>query len=243
MINSGMAIKPRPLYAVLTKQLKDTFKNKAVFIQFMLFPIMAILLTETIAKSSPDIEPRYFSTMFATMYAGFVPMMVMSSIIGEEKEQYTLKALIMSNVKPWQYLLGVGSYCVVLCMAGASVFGVLNGYNSAEFMRFMVIMFIAIVTTSLLGVAVGMLTKNQMSATAVGLPIAMVSAFLPMIATFNTNVEKFARYFYTQQVNYLINDLSIENFTAERFIIIGVNIVVLIAIFVVSYKKGNLSND
>ncbi len=234
--------RPRPLWAIFKKQIKDTTKNKAVLIQFLLFPLIAFILTETMTGSG-EIPENYFTTLFATMYVGFTPLIVMSTIIAEEKERFTLKALIMANVKPRQYLFGIGTYCLLMCTLGSVAFALMSGYIGGEFARFMAISILAIIASGLLGAVVGMVSRNQMAATAIGLPLAMVSSFLPMIVMFNENFEVFAKYLYTQQVNYLINDLSLGNFTADRFAIIGANILLLAVIFMFTYRRANLSND
>lgn len=234
--------KPKVITSIFSKQIKDTIKNKEVLIQFILFPLIAFILTQTIAGSSDEISPKYFLNMFAPMYVGFVPISVMSSIISEEKEKFTLKALIMANVKPWQYLIGVGAYCLIMCTIGSLAFALMSGYTGTLFVKYMAVMISGILASSLLGAAIGMMSRNQMAATALGLPVAMVFSFLPMIVMFNSKFEVFAKYLHTQQINYLIEDLS-NNFTLDRFIIIGANILLFTIIFMFTYKKANLSND
>lgn len=229
------------VWAIFIKQWKDTIKNKAIFIQFVIFPIIALILTETIAKGNSEIPRTYFVVLFATMYAGMVPNVIMASIITEEKEQNTLRVLIMSNVKPLEYLLGVGSYTFLICSLGAVFFGVVGGYRGAELTAFVGILIIGILSSLILGSTIGILMKNQMSANSVVLPVAMVAAFLPMIAMFNETFAKFSRFLYTQQINYLVNDLSRSNFTLERFLIIGVNMIVFLGIFLFAYRKGTLA--
>ncbi len=235
--------KPKRTLAVFTKQLKDTLKNKGTMIQFVMFPILALIFTNAIAKSQPSLPDNYFVSMFAIMYAGFVPMVTMASIISEEKEQKTLKVLMMANVKPWQYLLGTGGYVLLLCGVGSCAFGMIGGYSGAEFVRFLAVMLCGVVTSLFLGAAVGIISKNQITATAIVLPIGMLAGFLPMIAMFNTKFEAAARVLYTQQINYMIQDISVANFTPERFLIIGGNMVVFLLVFFAAYKKGNLSGD
>ena len=104
-------MKIRRIMAVLKKQIHDTLKNKTVLIQFIMFPVMALVMTNTI--SSSGISATYFVTLFATMYVGMAPMTSIASIISEEKEHNTLRVLLMSNVKPTEYLLGVGIYLYI----------------------------------------------------------------------------------------------------------------------------------
>lgn len=39
---------------------------------------------------------------------------------------------MMANVKPWQYLIGVGFYVWVICMLGASVMSTAFSVQSAD---------------------------------------------------------------------------------------------------------------
>ena len=69
-------------------------------------------------EGMPD---HFFVKLFSIMYIGMAPITAVAAIISEEKEKNTLRVLMMANVKPWQYLIGVGFYVWVICMLGASV--------------------------------------------------------------------------------------------------------------------------
>ena len=104
---------------ILKKQLKDTLKNKTVLIQFILFPVMTLIMENAIKiDGMPEL---FFTKLFSVMYIGMAPLTSVASIISEEKEKNTLRVLTMANVKPWQYLIGVGFYVWFICMLGAGV--------------------------------------------------------------------------------------------------------------------------
>ena len=73
------------IFAIIRKQWKDTIKNKSILIQFLMFPIICIVLTSSV--SSVEIPGIYFVILFATMYVGMAPIIIMASIMSEEKEQ------------------------------------------------------------------------------------------------------------------------------------------------------------
>ena len=104
---------------IFKKQLKDTFKNKTVLIQFLMFPVMTLIMENCV--NIPDMPELFFTKLFAVMYMGMAPLTSVASIISEEKEKNTLRVLMMANVKPWEYLSGVGIYVWTLCMAGAGI--------------------------------------------------------------------------------------------------------------------------
>ena len=64
---------------ILKKQIKDTLKNKAVLIQFVMFPVMAFIMTNSVKIEG--MPPDFFVNMFAVMYIGMAPLVDMYAII------------------------------------------------------------------------------------------------------------------------------------------------------------------
>ena len=124
--------------AILWKQLKDCLKNKTVLIQFLLFPIMTVIMEN--AVKIPDMQEHFFTNLFAIMYMGMAPLTSIASIIAEEKEKNTLRVLQMSNVKSYEYLIGNAIYILFICMIGSLVIGLAGGYTGTELLMFMLIM-------------------------------------------------------------------------------------------------------
>ena len=115
---------------IFKKQIRDTLKNKMVLIQFLMFPVLVVIF-ENVVKIE-DMPEHFFVKLFAVMFVGMAPLTCMSAIIAEEKEKNTLRVLLMSNVKPAEYLVGVGSYVFVMCSAGMAVFAVVGGYSGGD---------------------------------------------------------------------------------------------------------------
>ncbi len=228
----------RNISAVLLKQMKETLKNKTILIQFLMFPVMTIIM-ETAIKME-DMPEHYFVKIFAVMFVGMAPLSCLSAIISEEKEKDTLRALMMSNVKAHEYLLGVGIYVWFMCMVGALIFAVCGEYSGKDFLVFILIMAVGILVSGLMGSVIGIISKNQMSATSVTVPVMMVFSFLPMLAMFNETFEKIARVTYSQQMTILINGIGSSEIKTESIIVIAVNFVVAAILFGVVFKKKGL---
>lgn len=228
----------RKVDAVFMKQLKETLKNKTILIQFLMFPVMVVIMENAIKiENMPE---HFFVKLFAVMFVGMAPLTCMSSIISEEKEKNTLRVLMMSNVRPFQYLIGIGFYVWLMCMAGAAVFAVCGGYEGMDFCVFMLIMAMGILLSGLTGAVIGVFSKNQMSATSITVPVMMVFSFLPMLSMFNESIEKVARITYSQQMSILINGLGSTDVKAESVIVIAVNFAVMVALFAAAFKKKGL---
>ena len=228
----------RNIDAVFLKQLKETLRNKTILIQFLMFPVMAFIMEN--AVKIENMPENFFVKLFAVMFVGMAPLTCMSAIISEEKEKNTLRALMMSNVRPVEYLIGTGFYVWLMCMAGAGAFAVCGGYNGMKFCQFMLIMSTGILLSELVGAIIGVSCKNQMSATSVTVPVMMIFSFLPMLSMFNKSVEKAAEISYTQQLNKLINGLGTTEIKAESIVVIVVNFVVMAVLFAVAFRKKGL---
>lgn len=221
---------------VIKKQLKDTLKNKAILIQFVLYPVLTLIMENTIhMEGMPEL---YFTKLFSIMYIGMAPISSVTSIISEEKEKNTLRVLMMANVKPWQYLLGVGAYVWTICMIGAGIMA--TGFRGGDIATYMLIMGIGFLISIILGACVGIFAKNQMGATSISLPAMMILAFLPMLAMFNTTIEKVAKYTYTQQLNVCLGSMSLTSVSKETYMVLLLNMVLLFGLFMVSFRKKGL---
>lgn len=226
----------RNVGVIFKKQLKDTLKNKTVLIQFIMFPLMTLLMEHAI--SLPDMPELFFTKLFSVMYMGMAPMTSAAAIISEEKEKNTLRALMMANVKPWEYLLGVGAYVWTLCMAGAGIMA--TGLPASDVPFYLGVMAAGFVISISLGACIGIFSSNQMTATSLFVPVMLVFSFSPMLAMFNDKIEKVARIFYTQQLRVLMNQMSFEGIKPESIMILIVNAVLAIALFFVAFKRKGL---
>ena len=224
---------------IFRKQVKDTGRNLALGIQFIMFPLMAVIMENAIQVE--DMPPHFFVGMFAVMHIGMAPLNVMAAVISEEKEKNTLRMLFFGSVKPVEYLLGIGGFVFSACMAGTVVFAVVGGYGGVEFLRFLLIMAAGICVSMLLGAVIGILTKSQISATTIATPTMMVFAFLPMLAMFNETIAKVADYAYSQQVQLMLNGLASGTGTEPKsLLVIAVSAVIAAGLFIYAYRRGGL---
>ncbi len=224
--------------AIFIRQLKDTLKNRMILLQFIMFPLITVLMENTV--SLEDLTPHFFAEMFSVMYIGMAPMVTVSSIIAEEKEKNTLRVLLMANVKPHEYMLGIGSYVWILCMAGAVAIGMNTGYSGRELGLYLLVMAIGFIISLLIGAVIGLFSKSQMAATSMTVPLMIVLALLPMISMFNRTVEKIAKYFYTYQIRLFITELNDDIINTIGIIVLAVSFLAASAVFFIVYRRNGL---
>lgn len=222
--------------AVFKKQIKDTLKNKTVFIQFIMFPLLTLIMSKGVKiDGMPD---HFFVHMFSVMYIGMAPLTSIAAIIAEEKEKNTLRVLLMSNVKPYEYLLGIGSYIWLACMMGAYIICAAGDYCMRERFMFMIIMAVGIIASLVIGAAIGIWSRTQMMATSITVPVMMIFSFAPMLSMFNVDVAKFAKFTYSVQISNMVNRLDEWQWRIDNIGIMAVNMFLFTVLFVLAYKKA-----
>lgn len=226
------------IWAIFKKQCKDTFKNKTILIQFVMFPVLTLIMNNVVTVDG--MQDNFFVNLFATMYIGMAPLTSMAAVIAEEKEKNTLRVLLMSNVKPYEYLLGVGSYIWLACMLGAAIIYAAGGYRPQEGLAFMLIMSIGILASLLIGAAIGTWSKTQMMATSITVPVMMIFSFMPMLSMFNATIAKVAKFIYSEQISIMLNQISALQIEASNICIIMVNLLLFVTLFTIAYKRCGL---
>ena len=227
--------------AVLKKQMIDTRKNKAVLTQFILFPVMTIVMTLLVKMD--DMPEFFYLKLFSVMYLAMAPITSMSAIISEEKEKGTLRALMMSDVSGAAYLLGIGLYDFFCCMACTVLMSRVCGLEGDVWRDYLWIMAMGFLISIVLGSAIGVLSKNQMNATSLSVPIMCVFSFLPMIAQFNSTVEKIAKFFFTEQIYLALNREKSVKMDIEGISIVMANAILILIFFILAYRKEGLKKN
>ena len=221
--------------AIFIKQFKDTIKNMQVLVLYIVYPLIGFIMMSTVATAVG--KESFFIMTFASMHMVFLPIVATASVVAEEKEKNTLKVLMLANVKPITYLLGVGSFIFLGTHIGTLCFAFLGGWSGSEFVSFVLSMMLGSICSILIGFTVGLMARNQAGGTGLTIPLGLILSFLPMLASFNEGIEKIAKITYSQQISYLLNEPSFVGYTLERISVVGANFIMVMFIFYIAYKK------
>ncbi len=225
--------------AIFIKQARDVLKNPMILVEFIIFPAVAFVMTQLIAKPSPDISDNMFVSMMAPIFAGMALITLMAGTIAEDIERKSLRFLMMAGVKPHEYLIGTAGFTLLSGTVVSVIFASIGSFTPQEYIKFLAAMIAGVAASTLLGATVGILSKNQQAATALAMPLAVILGFSPMIAQFNAPVRRFASVFYTQQLNVIVTDFS-ANFP-RAMAVIGINIAVFALAFALVYRKRGIA--
>ena len=122
-------------------------------------------------------------------------------------------------------------------MLGSLVIGLAGGYQGGVLIRFMLVMAVGHLISTMLGAAIGAFSKNQMMATGISVPVMMVFSFLPMLSMFNETIKSVAKVFYSQQLNLLIGNVQNLKVNTECIVVMGINVLVIGGAFVLAYRS------
>jgi ABC-2 type transport system permease protein len=235
--------------------LKDTLKNPAVLIQFILYPLItfamdSIMATDFDFEGVPDDTVEMILagmpnmpnmvTMQAAIFAGMGLMTAISGIIAEDMEKKSLRFLAMAGVKPLSYLTGVSGVMIFISFFTSAAFGLIGGFGGADFWIFTAAMMSVVVGSTVLGATFGILMGNQQAASALIFPVAIVLGFGPMMAQFNENISRVLHITHTQQLNIVADYLTMggaETPLWQSFAIMWANVAVLGLLFALVFKK------
>ena len=132
------------------------------------------------------------------------------------------------------------NYSAVLLQEDVILVVVLPVNDTEDVVFYLGIMGVGYMLSILAGACVGIYAKNQMSATSLAMPLMMILGFLPMLALFNEKIKSIAKFFYTQQIRAILDEMSFDSITRESVIIVVVNMIVVIASFFILFRKKGL---
>lgn len=247
--------------AIFYKQLKDTIKNPASLTQFIIFPLLAFVLTilmnvermaETMLEALPygtDLDmvagemlsnmPN-MTTMQATVFAGMGLIPIVAGIIAEDIEKKSLRFLSMAGIKPTAYLVGIAGVIMFLSLFTSVAFSLIAGFTGQDFFIFTAAMMSSVAASIVLGATFGILTRNQQASAGITMPVALILGFGPIMAQMNPNVARFLHVLYTQQLNVVADYLTIGGVDTplwQSFGIMWANVAVLSLLFVFVFKR------
>jgi len=225
-------IRIQNLQALLIKQIKDTLKNPPVLVFFLVYPIIAFVMSSAMKGQE---GAGAFISIFATMHCVFSPAVVASSILSEEKEGNTLRVLIMSNVTLREYFISIGGFVLIATVASGSIFLFITEKDFVGSIIFILSLGLGSFISIILGLCISLYAKNASAANGIAVPCGMIFAFLPMLANFNKSIENVSRFTFGQQVSYLLGKGSISIF---GIIVISVNTILLAILASVLFRKS-----
>lgn len=197
-----MAASLRKLGALLDKDARDLLKNPTMVVAVILPAAMILLYhfvyREPLAVADGDPAVRVlidglFLASALCLSVGMVVSMTLIYGIAEEKEKHTLRTLMLANVSAGQVALAKGIVCLATTLVVGALCFALTGVGWGMFPAFIALTALGAVPVILLGLVLGLASRDQMTAGLYGTPILLL-CLVPMFAPIAPEAEAVAAY-------------------------------------------------
>lgn len=180
----------RRVLAILVKEAQDITTNISVLPMYVM-PIIFLLLFDRVSDQIIREWNAGFSLLFLLSIVGiYVPSM----LVAEEKEKHTLQVLLLSPARPSEIYIGKGLITLISILLITLLIVILMSIPLVRLPALALLVLLCAAVCIPLGMAVGILSPNQMSTGLIGMPVYMGMVFAPMFAELSPAVGAVARF-------------------------------------------------
>ena len=249
-----MKLNIRKLIAVINLKIRVLMNNTSA----LSAPLMSILMTGLMRifyTSLSDGDPTKMDFLLGmalnlglSFNIGMGAIMMTSLPLAEEKEKYTLRALMTSSVNGLEFFLGSLIPPFVISVVTNFIVIFVSGVNIAniDFGMFTLVTVIASLTSCMLGLLIGIFAKNQVNASNILSPFILILSLASTFAQFNDTFEKITSYLYTGIIEKMINTFMIgEHYSLgiKQSTVLLLSLVVITVMFVYFYRENGFEKD
>jgi len=227
----------RNTIAIFKNQFNEFAADKEQLMLFILFPGLAFFQTR-IVDLDEGIYPYQVLIGVAGMFVTAVMIMIIPPLIAEHRENGSLRFMVMSGIKPLSYLVGIGSFFVVLNMLVGLFFAWLGEFSGVALVNFLLTVFLGVICSILVGSIIGIISKNRQKAMGFSMPIGMGLALLPLFAQQLESIQPLINLLYFDRINNMMWAVHTGDFMTDLYVVLA-NIGFLTLIFAGLFKlKG-----
>ena len=221
--------------ALYIKQMKNIGYNLFIAIGF----VMPLLFAFLFAYIMPGTESIALSMGVLTNIA-FVSTNTMCVLIAEEKEKNTLNVLITSTVSALDFLLSNALTTITMTSAINILVYLICAPVDISFLPFMLVTTFGAIAAVVLGAIIGLVSKNQMTASSIITPFALIFMMVPMLAGGVPSLRLAGNMMYSQQTIVMLSDIANGVLSLTSIGVIAANTAVFSIAFVLVYKRFGL---
>ena len=120
-----------------------------------------------------------------------------STIVSEEKEKNILRTLFLSGVNSRNYILSVLFYPVLISFVMTTAIPKILELNiETNYGPYLIISLGTALVIMLINLFIGLISKTQVSAQVISLPVTMISMFIPVLSGISKDFDNVTKYSY-----------------------------------------------
>ena len=240
-----MSISMRKLRALYKKDLMDFVKNPAISARVLL-PVAFVLLYKYVVGPNLAIEEVsvFLLNLGLLMNCSMSGVLIVSTSVAEEKEKFTLRTLILSNVSAMEFFLSKILVAVCVTFLGNVVIFLISGEPTGHMPVYILASLLGSCCVIMISALIGLLSRDQMSCSVLQIPVMLLFLVPPAMAsgavlTFLARITPLGAML---QVYYNLVQGRFGGSTVLAFAVILVWLVAAVILFGYFYKKKNIDN-
>ncbi len=221
--------------------LEDLTKNLSVFI-YVLLPLMMAVLYSAMGYTG-----MFNFIMSVAMNLAALPVFLMGTIVAEEKEKNTLRTLILNDVKAMEVLVAKALICLLFVVIDNILIFFICEMDMSCFVLYQLVALLTAIGIVFFGAVVGLLAKNQMSASLYGMPFLIIFLAPAFVQAFESELaQNVCRVLITDAMIRIMEGIATgETGFADMWIsylVMAVWIAGGVVVFKIAYKKVGVDN-
>ncbi|MBP1040326.1 ABC transporter permease subunit [Vagococcus sp. BWB3-3] len=239
--------------ALMQFKTRELLKNKS-FLVGILLPIGFILVYRFgLADLFSDKETRAMGfSLILKMGILFticmIALMMPATLLAKDKEKHTLRTLMTSSVSGMDYFVSTVIPVVVVTVLSNVVVLLLSGIPLEEvnLLTYFLAIFLATLTTCVIGMIVGIFSKDQMAASNNMVFFMMVLMMVPMFSDMFAGLQTVNQYLYTGILATMTTEIASGNknpLAMLDWVILVASCLVFFVIFLIVYRKNGFEKD
>ncbi len=242
-----MNISVKKIGILVRRDFKDFFKNPAVFITVLVPVFFVFLYKYLFGDKIVDINITSFVLQLGiAMNCSMCAIIIPSTSIAEEKEKFTLRTLMLSNISSIEFLTSKIILGFSITMVGNIIVYLISGSSMNGFGIFVIACILGSLSLNLLSAVLGLASRDQSSASVLQIPVLLLVMLPTMLGHFNDLLYKLGNLTPIQAMLELYyNGIDGDFFAKDvliNFVILLVWIVLSVVLFSWVYKKRGLDN-
>ncbi|MGL6198829.1 MAG: ABC transporter permease [Lachnospiraceae bacterium] len=247
-----MSISMNRLSVLSSFKLKELIRNKTFLLTVIIVAGMTFVMRLVYANMDGVTMSNSMYAMVLDMGALFnismIALVMPATFMAKDKENNTLRTLMTSSVQGIEYFLSgvlptlivsVLVNVVVLLISGISITG-------ASLALYFLVSTIACFSSCVIGMTVGIFSKNQMSSSNISAPLMLLLMMIPMFSSMLPALEKISGFLYTgviTNVIYSFAESTNYQLSVQDWCVLIITPLVLTVVFIVCYRKNGFDHD
>jgi ABC-2 type transport system permease protein len=188
-----MSISMRKFKALFKKDLVDFMKNPALSVSVLL-PIAFVVLYKFVVSPNLDSKdlPAFLLNLGMLMNSSMCGVLIVSTSVAEEKEKFTLRTLMLSNVSAMEFFLSKIMLAMAATLAGNVVIFFLAGEAVSHFPVYLLATILGTGCVIMISAVIGLVSRDQTSCSLLQIPVMLLFLIPPAMAA-NAVLQMMAR--------------------------------------------------